>query len=186
MFEMYVTGIGARSITEMEQVPENVREAGSLLTWHEFSLYTTPFSKIISEAAFDGIGSGDAFRRMYVLDAVILNTDRHYGNFGVPFDTDTLGVLGMAPVFDHNRSLSPEPDNDQLADPAWHLRHCKPRLSQDFLRNARGLLTEEIRRDLTDLTDFTFHQHPRIHAEQERMDVLSRIVQERVRLILSE
>lgn len=135
---------------------------------------------------FDSIGSGDAFRRMCVLDAVILNTDRHYGNFGVLFDTNTLEVRGMAPVFDHNRSLLPELDNDQLADPAWHLRHCKPRLGQDFLRNARGLLTEEIRRDLADLTDFTFHQHPRIHAEQERLDALSEIVQERVRLILSE
>lgn len=57
---------------------------------------------------FDGIGSGDAFRRMCILDAIILNTDRHYGNFGVLFDTDTLKILGMSPVFDHNRSLLPE------------------------------------------------------------------------------
>ena len=31
---------------------------------------------------FRGIGSEDAFRRMCVLDAIILNPDRHYGNFG--------------------------------------------------------------------------------------------------------
>ena len=121
-----------------------------------------------------------------MLDAVILNTDRHYGNFGVLFDTDTLDIRGMAPVFDHNRSLLPELDNDQLADPAWYLRRCKPRLGQDFIRNAKGLLTGEIRRDLTELRDFTFRQHPRIHAEQERLDALSRIVQEQVRLILSD
>ena len=117
---------------------------------------------------------------------MILNTDRHYGNFGVLFDTDTMDICGMAPVFDHNRSLLPELDNDQLADPAWYLRRCKPRLGQDFIRNAKGLLTDEIRRDLTDLEDFTFQQHPRIHAEQERLDALSEIVQERVRLILSD
>ena len=137
-------------------------------------------------AYFEGIGSGDAFRRMCVLDAVILNTDRHYGNFGVLFDTDTLDIRGMAPVFDHNRSLLPELDNDQLADPSWYLRRCKPRLGQDFIRNAKGLLTDEIRRDLTELRDFTFQQHPRIHAEQERLDALSEIVQEQVRLILSD
>ena len=137
-------------------------------------------------AFFEGIGGGDAFRRMCVLDAVILNTDRHYGNFGVLFDTDTLDIRGMAPVFDHNRSLLPELDNDQLADPAWYLRRCKPRLGQDFIRNAKGLLTDEIRRGLSDLEDFTFRQHPRIYAEQERLDALSKIVQERVRLILSD
>lgn len=137
-------------------------------------------------AFFDGIGSGDAFRRMCVLDAVILNTDRHYGNFGVLFDTDTLEIQGMAPVFDHNRSLLPELVNIQLADPAWYLRRCKPRLGQDFLRNARGLLTDAIRQDLIELEDFTFQQHPGIHAEQTRLDALSKIVQEQVRLILSD
>ena len=137
-------------------------------------------------AFFDGIGSGDAFRRMCVLDALILNTDRHYGNFGVLFDTDTLEIQGMAPVFDHNRSLLPELDNAQLADPAWYLRRCKPRLGQDFLRNAKGLLTDAIRQDLIELKDFTFQQHPGIHAEQTRLDALSKIVQEQVRLILSD
>jgi len=137
-------------------------------------------------AYFESIGSGDAFRRMCILDAIILNTDRHYGNFGVLFDTDTLEVRGMAPVFDHNRSLLPELDNDQLAAPAWYLRRCKPRLGKDFIRNAKGLLTDDIRRDLAQLRDFTFRQHPHIHAEQERLESLIRIVQEQVRLILSE
>lgn len=137
-------------------------------------------------AFFEGIGSGDAFRRMCVLDAVILNTDRHYGNFGVLFDTDTLKIQEMAPVFDHNRSLLPELDNDQLANPTRYLRHYKPKLGRDFLSNARGLLTDNIRRDLTGLKDFTFQQHPRIHAEQTRLDALSKIVQEQIRLILSD
>ena len=137
-------------------------------------------------AYFESIGSGNAFRRMCVLDAIILNTDRHYGNFGVLFDTDTLEIRGMAPVFDHNRSLLPELDNDQLADPAWYPRRCKPRLGQDFIRNARGLLTDDIRWDLMELKDFTFQQHPCIHAEQERLDALSKIVQRQIHLILSE
>lgn len=137
-------------------------------------------------AYFDSIGGGDAFRRMCVLDAVILNTDRHYGNFGVLFDTETLEIRGMAPVFDHNRSLLPELDDDQLADPAWYLRRCKPRLGQDFVRNARGLLTDDIRRDLAELRGFTFRQHPNIHADQARLDALNGIVQAQIRLILSD
>ena len=138
-------------------------------------------------AYFENIGSGDAFRRMCVLDAVILNTDRHYSNFGVLFDTDTLEIRGMALVFDHNRSLLPQLDNDQLADPARYLRRCKPRLGQDFIRNARGLPTDDIRRDLMELRGFTFRQHPpNIHAGQVRLNALSRIVQAQITLILSD
>ncbi|RKJ54594.1 HipA protein [bacterium 1XD42-1] len=135
---------------------------------------------------FDHVGSGNAFRRMCILDAVILNTDRHYGNFGVLFDTDTLEVLKMAPVFDHNRSLLPELDNDQLADPAWYLRRCKPKLGQDFLWNAKGLLTDDIRQELIKLKDFAFQQHPYIHVEQARLDALNKIVQNQIHLILSD
>ena len=133
---------------------------------------------------FSGIGSGDAFRRMCVLDAIILNPDRHYGNFGVLFDTTTMEILKMAPVFDHNRSLFPELDNSQLAAPEWYLKHCHPRLGRDFLLTARGLLTDDIRRDLERLTDFEFQQHPVIHAEQERLDALGGIVRAQVKAIL--
>ncbi|MDO4545885.1 MAG: HipA protein, partial [Bacillota bacterium] len=44
---------------------------------------------------FDSIGSGEAFRRMVVFDALILNTDRHTGNYGVLVDNDSQEVLKM-------------------------------------------------------------------------------------------
>lgn len=135
---------------------------------------------------FDGIGSGDAFRRMCILDAIILNTDRHYVNFGVLFDTDTLKILGMSPVFDHNRSLLPELNDHQIVDSACYLQHCKPKLGQDFIQNAKRLLTDSIRQDLIELEDFEFQQHNNILVKQERLDALSRIVQERIHLILSD
>lgn len=134
---------------------------------------------------FAGIGSEDAFRRMCVLDTLILNIDRHYGSFGVIFDTSTMEILGMAPVFDHNRRLLPALDNGQLAAPEWYLQKCKPRLGTDFLLTARGLLTDGIRRDLKRLERFSFRQHPRIRAEQKRLDGLSKIVQNQIHQILS-
>ena len=134
---------------------------------------------------FRGIGSEDAFRRMCILDAIILNPDRHYGNFGVLFDTATMEVLQMAPVFDNNKSLLPELDNDQLAAPDWYIARCRPRIGRDFILTARGLLTDEIRADLERMRDFTFRQHPKIQAEQMRLDALSGIVRERIRQILA-
>ena len=134
-------------------------------------------------AYFEGIGSGDSFRRMCVLDAVILNPDRHYGNFGVLFDNDTMQVLGMAPVFDNNRALLPGVDDDELREPNWYIQHCQSKLGKDFITNARGLLTDEIRADLERLRDFQFSQHPSLTVAQTRLDALSAIVRERISMI---
>ena len=133
---------------------------------------------------FDELGSGDEFRRMCVLDALIYNPDRHYGNFGVMFDTDTMEPLTMCPVFDNNRSLFPELDQDQLDHPDWYLERCKPKLGKDFVITARGILTPEIRSDLKNLQGFHFVQHNRIDAPQERLDALSNIVNRQIKKIL--
>lgn len=97
---------------------------------------------------FEKLGSGDAFRRMCILDALTFNPDRHYGNFGVLFNTDTMELISMCPVFDNNRSLFPDLDQEQLDNPDWYLQKCKPMLGKDFLVTARGLLTPQIRFDL--------------------------------------
>ena len=133
---------------------------------------------------FSEIGSDDAFRRMCILDAVILNTDRHYGNFGVLFDTSTMEILRMAPVFDHNRSLLPELDIDQLTTPEQFLPLYRPVLGNDFILTAKGLLTDSIRRDLEQLRSFTFHPHPTIYIEQKRLDALGKIVRNQIQRIL--
>jgi len=134
---------------------------------------------------FESGGSGNQFRRMCILDAILLNPDRHFGNFGVLFDTGDLKVISMAPAFDHNRSLFPDLDNDQLSKPDWYLMKCRPKLGMDFVLTARNLLTEDIRSDLVKLRDFHFMQHHAIAAEQGRLDALSEIVRAQVGKILS-
>ena len=128
---------------------------------------------------FESIGSG----RMCILDALILNTDRHSGNFGVLYLNDTMQVQKMAPVFDNNRSLLFDLDNDQLKNTEWCIRHCSPRLGVDFIATARGLMTDALRSDLENMRDFRFEQHPNIPAPQERLDRLTEIVQRQLRII---
>lgn len=133
---------------------------------------------------FEEIGSGEDFRRMCILDALILNVDRHMGNFGVLYDNDTLEIQGMAPVFDNNRSLLFDLDEDQMKNREWSLRHCTPRLGTDFIATAKGILTEPLREELEALRDFSFRQHPRISAPQERLDRLTEIVRYQLERIL--
>lgn len=49
----------------------------------------------------------DEIKTMFVLDAVIMNTDRHKNNFGFMMDNRTLKLVGAAPLFDHNLALLP-------------------------------------------------------------------------------
>ena len=105
-----------------------------------------------------------AFQRM-VLDAVILNIDRHLGNFGVLFDTDTMEIQTIAPVFDNNRSLLFDLNDDQLAHAERYIPRLTPRLGTDFVIAARALLTDAIRSDLVNLQRFAFRQHPDIPVE---------------------
>lgn len=133
---------------------------------------------------FEKLGSGDAFRRMCILDALTFNPDRHYGNFGVLFNTDTMEPISMCPVFDNNRSLFPDLDQEQLDNPDWYIQKCKPMLGKDFLVTARGLLTPQIRSDLKNLQGFQFAQHSRITAPQERLDALSKIVNKQIKAVL--
>lgn len=134
---------------------------------------------------FEHIGSGDAFRRMCILDALILNIDRHSGNFGVLYDNDTLQIQKMAPVFDNNRSLLFDLDNDQLKNIEWCIRHCSPRLGSDFIATARGLLTDGILPDLKNLKEFRFTGHPEILIDPERIDRLNAILQCQLNKILA-
>ena len=129
-------------------------------------------------------GCEDDFRRMCVLDALTLNPDRHYGNFGFLFDNQTMAISCMAPVFDNNRALFPELDEEQLAAPDWYIERCRPKLGRDFIITARGLLTEEIRADLEKLRGFQFENHPHLTISENRLELLGALVQRQLKQIL--
>ncbi len=134
---------------------------------------------------FESIGAGDAFRRMCVLDALIFNPDRHYGNFGVLFDNDTYKVLGMAPVFDHNKSLFPEVDDDKFNDLSWYIAHCKPRLGTDHITTAREMLTPEIQEDIMKIRGkLEFHQSPHYKMNAYRLAGLQKAIRNQINNLL--
>ncbi len=133
---------------------------------------------------FAEIGGEEDFRRMCILDSLTFNHDRHYGNFGALVNADTFGPIGMAPVYDNNRSLFPELDEDQLGNPDWYLTRCKPRLGRDFVTNARVLMTPEIRAELQNLRGFRFCGHGEIEISERRLDLLSDLVNRQIKAIL--
>ena len=60
---------------------------------------------------------------MIVLDYIIANEDRHFNNFGLLRDANTLEWLDAAPIFDSGTSLW---YNRNTAQIAWNNITCKP------------------------------------------------------------
>lgn len=132
---------------------------------------------------FSRIGLEDEFRRMIVLDALIVNEDRHAGNYGFMVDNRTQEILGMAPMFDHNRSLlyglkSPEKVSE-------YLKQQIPRIGMDFNITAHSLLTPRLRQDLLNLKGFHFRQDGEFDLPKERITMLEQVVNRQIDNILS-
>lgn len=132
---------------------------------------------------FDKIGSVNDFRRMLVLDAIIINVDRHLGNFGVIIDNDTMEVLRMAPVFDHNQSLLPYAENEEFENIEQYLQTKGSRIGNDFNMVAHAMLTPRIRADLINLKGFKF-EDSKFELSTKRKGLLENLVNTQIGRIL--
>lgn len=130
-------------------------------------------------------GAEDDFRRMLVLDALILNTDRHMGNFGMLFDTDTMEIKGMAPVFDHNMSLLPYAMEEDFKDMTAYLATRPTKIGTDFNAVANSMLTPRIRSDLKNLHGFCFSRDYEYPLPEERLQILEGVVNSQIDRILN-
>ena len=129
-------------------------------------------------------GAEDAFRRMLVLDALILNTDRHAGNYGMMFDTDTLQILKMGPVFDHNQALLPYAEEEDFLHLEEYLATRPTRIGVDFNEIAYEALTPEIRSDLIQMKGFQFQRNQKIGLPEERLKALEGMINLQIDQIL--
>lgn len=156
----------------------------------------TPIHRCVEEHAgvsklmkyYAEIGSEDAFRRMIVLDAVILNTDRHRGNFGILFDNDTLEPVKMAPVFDHNQALLPyaEEEDFKKENIEEYLAGRPVRIGNDFNEIAHSLLTPAITADLKNMRGFQFDRNTVYSLPEERLKELENIVNMQINNVLQD
>ena len=79
-------------------------------------------------------GTTHALDQMMVLDYLIANEDRHFNNFGLLRNPDTLEWLGPAPIYDSGSSLGYDKLTPQIRSGRNII--CKPfkRTHQDQLR----------------------------------------------------
>ena len=113
-------------------------------------------------------------KKMFVLDAVIMNTDRHKNNFGFLIDNRTLEIQGMAPLFDHNLALLPyavEPE--EFTYGGTYYKEHGPSIGDDWVNIATACLTPETRKVLIELREFAFEKHPKYNLTDWRLEALT-------------
>lgn len=129
----------------------------------------------------------EALNAMLVFDAVIFNTDRHFGNFGFMVDNKTNKITAPAPLFDHGNALFNYAGRDDLENFAAleaYAATLMPCTYDDFTGTAKKALTPELREGLRHLLDFKFKKHPRYNLPDKRLKLLEQFVQKQVRVLL--
>ena len=131
----------------------------------------------------------DALNAMLVFDAVIFNTDRHFGNFGFMVNNKTNKITASAPLFDHGNALFNYAWRDDLENFAAleaYAATLMPCTYDDFTGTAKKALTPELREGLRHLLDFKFKKHPRYNLPDKRLKLLEQFVQKQARVLLEK
>ena len=128
---------------------------------------------------------GEFYADMMVFDSLIINRDRHLGNFGMIVDNNTGEYLRPAPLFDNGCSMLlgaskfdlKEGYKDYVAS-----LYCK---YMDCDKQARLFVQERHISRLRKLLDFQFVKHPKYNISDETLKVMSKFIQERARKIIA-
>ena len=131
----------------------------------------------------------DALHDMLVLDAIICNTDRHFGNFGFLIDSHTNQIIAPAPLFDHGNSLFNYAARDDLVSDSTLSAYADtlmPCVYDDFLQTAAQNLTHRHREGLRHLLDFRFRLHPRYNLPSKRLKLIEHQIHIRAKELLNQ
>lgn len=129
----------------------------------------------------------EALCDMLVFDAVICNTDRHYGNFGFLVHSGTNKIVQPAPLFDHGNALFNFAGKEFMKDSSTLQQYADtlvPCVYDDFIGTARKHMTarnhEQVRRLLT----FKFKKHARYNLPAEWLMLIEDQIRKRAQLLL--
>ena len=131
----------------------------------------------------------DALNDMLVLDAIIMNTDRHFGNFGFIVDNKTNKIVAPAPLFDHGNALLNFAGRDDLENEkalAEYANTLVPCVYDDFIGTAKKVLTNRHREGLRKLLEFKFKKNSRYNLPDKRLKLLEKMIQTRAKVLLEK
>lgn len=125
---------------------------------------------------------------MIVFDALTLNTDRHYGNFGVIVDNKENKIVEFAPLFDHGASLfCYAMDNDEFTSIETLSEYAKTRTAimySDFIETAKLYMGKNQIEKIKKLINFKFKKHSKYNLPDKRLKLIEQYIQKTVQELL--
>ena len=126
----------------------------------------------------------DALMDMLLLDVIIINTDRHFGNFGFLVDNKTNKIVKVAPIFDNGLSLFYDALDDDLADIDAYANTKIMKNAGDFVEFIRPLMRDREKKKLIELKNFKFTKHSTYNLPAKRLKIIEAFIQRRVKRLL--
>ncbi|GHV85252.1 hypothetical protein AGMMS50230_08600 [Spirochaetia bacterium] len=125
--------------------------------------------------------------KMIVLDYLIANTDRHWGNFGIIRDAKTLEAIRLAPLYDHGAAFFAKMVNEEISAKNSYLR-CQSfkSLQHDNLKlvtNLEWLNTTAVK-ELPELTRELLSKNGQISVK--RLDAVTTGIIDRIKFFEKE
>ena len=128
----------------------------------------------------------DAFCDMVVFDALIYNTDRHFGNFGLLVDNKTNKPKSFAPLFDHGLSLFNYAMDDELSNIEKYSKTRTPAFEGiSYEELVCEFISDRQRAQLRKLINFKFKKHSRYNLPADRLKTIEKFLQKRVQELLN-
>lgn len=137
------------------------------------------------------LGFEKKFTDMILFDAICINTDRHYGNFGLLRDNNTGDFIDFAPIFDNGESLL----SKTMPNVFDNKEEFKRYIEKDEINiSYYGVSYDELVKEFCDRTDikklrrlldFKFKRHNSYNLSEKRLRCLEYMIQERAKKFIN-
>ncbi len=136
---------------------------------------------------YDKLGGdfAEQLRSMLVFDALIYNEDRHFGNFGVLRDNHTGEIIAPAPIFDNGLSLFCYAGQEDYANLIEYAKSRTTPYGVTYEEICMEVMGAKQKEQLRRVLNFHFKRHPSINLPKEHLAAIERVINIRVRELLS-
>ncbi len=126
----------------------------------------------------------DSLVDMLIFDVIIVNTDRHFGNFGFLVDSATNKIVKTAPIFDNGLSLFHDAMDDDMEILDKYAKTKYMKNANDFMVFAETIMSTRVRKRVKKLINFKFVRHSRYNLNAQRLKQIESFIQKRVLALL--
>lgn len=128
----------------------------------------------------------EKFCNMLIFDSLIINTDRHFGNFGLLVDSHTNKILDFAPIFDNGLSLFCYGMDSDFENLDNYLKQLNPPYPNIKYNDVIELYLSHCQKaKLRKLIGFKFKKHSRYNLPKNRLKKIEDFLQKRLDYMLN-